>query len=343
MITLIRVLLLSALTCLTLPALAQQESEGQAEFRWLASIPLVSPRNLPGMEAVSIKDPSVVRYGDAWHLFCTVRGTPRTHAVVYLTFKDWNEAHRAEHQLLTLHEGYYCAPQVFYFTPHKKWYMICQASSEAWKPNYQPAYSTNDDIADPAGWSPLQPLIGHKPQTVKNAWLDFWVICDQRKAHLFFTSLDGHMWRADTRLADFPGKWSLPKVALKGDIFEASHTYRVNDSGGKHYFLTMIEAQHGHGWRYFKAYRADALAGPWRAVADTKEHAFASLKNVTHPPAAWTDNVSHGEILRAGYDEQLAIDPAHMQIVFQGVLEVERQGKAYGAIPWRLGLLEATP
>jgi hypothetical protein len=105
----------------------------------------------------------------------------------------------------------------------------------------------------------------------------------------------------------------------------------------------MIEAQHGHGWRYFKAYRAEQLSGPWQAVADTKEHAFASMKNVTHAAARWTDSVSHGEILRAGYDEQMVIDLANMQIVIQGVLEKDRQGKPYGAIPWRLGLLEAQP
>ena len=26
-------------------------------------------------------------------------------------------------------------------------------------------------------------------------WLDFWVICDEQKAHLFYTSLDGRLWR----------------------------------------------------------------------------------------------------------------------------------------------------
>jgi len=196
MTTLLRVTLLFAVSYLPLQALAQEADKATPDFRWSLSPALVAPRNVPGMETVSIKDPSIVRYGDAWHLFCTIRGTPRTHAVVYLTFKDWDEADRAEHHLLTLHEGYYCAPQVFYFTPHKKWYMICQAASEAWEPKYQPAYSTNDDITDPAGWSPLQPLIGSKPESVKKAWLDFWVICDREKAHLFFTSLNGQMWRA---------------------------------------------------------------------------------------------------------------------------------------------------
>jgi len=40
--------------------------------------------------------------------------------------------------------------------------------------------------------------------------------------------------------------------------------------------------------------------------------------------------------------ETRAVDPAHLQFLFQGVLDKDRQGKGYGEIPWRLGLLEPT-
>ena len=50
--------------------------------------------------------------------------------------------------------------------------------------------------------------------------------------------------------------------------------------------------------------------------------------------------VSHGELLRAGSDEKLEVDPANLRFLFQGVLEKDRQGKGYGEIPWKLGLLE---
>jgi len=56
--------------------------------------------------------------------------------------------------------------------------------------------------------------------------------------------------------------------------------------------------------------------------------------------AAWTDLISHGELLRAGYDERLEIDPADLRFVFQGVSDRERSGKGYGQIPWQLGLLK---
>jgi hypothetical protein len=45
-------------------------------------------------------------------------------------------------------------------------------------------------------------------------------------------------------------------------------------------------------------------------------------------------------LVRTGIDERLEVDPAGLRFVFQGVLDEERRGKDYGAIPWRLGLLE---
>ncbi|HEX6984852.1 MAG TPA: non-reducing end alpha-L-arabinofuranosidase family hydrolase, partial [Planctomycetaceae bacterium] len=221
-------------------------------------------------------------------------------------------------------------------TPHKKWYLICQAASESWEPDYQPAFATTDDIADPDSWSKLTPLYGYKPENLKG-WIDFWVICDDAKAHLFYTSNDGRMWRSETPIDEFPKGWTEPELVLEADVFEASHTYKLKDSEK---YLTLIEAESGHGWRYYKAYVADRLDGEWTPLAATKEDAFASMKNVEQTAGRWTDAISHGELLRAGVDERLEVDPADLRFLFQGVKDEDRRGKPYGAIPWKLGLLE---
>ncbi|MBN1421088.1 MAG: glycoside hydrolase [Planctomycetes bacterium] len=306
------------------------------EYRWLASPPRVSPAPTDGGDWHAVKDPSIVRYGDRWHLFSTVRGKKRSHAIEYISFASWDDTSAARRRILPCHEGFFCAPQVFFFTPHKKWYLICQASDPSWDPPYRPAFSTTTDIARAESWSPLKPLVEKKADEVK-AWLDFWVICDDAKAYLFFTSLDGKMWRAETKLADFPAGWSNPVVALRGDVFEASHTYRVK---GEDRYLTLIEAQGGRGWRYYKAYAADRLDGEWTPIAAEKDRAFASMRNVEQPGGRWTDSISHAELIRAGFDEKLEVDPRAPKLLFQGVLDVDRRGKAYGEIPWRLGLLE---
>jgi len=306
------------------------------DFEWVYGPPAVEARAVGQWDWISVKDPSIVRHGDKWHLFCTVRGPERSHAIVYLNFRDFSEANTVERHVLSCHPGYFCAPQVFYFTPQRMWYLICQASDEAWgEPPYRPAFSTTTDIRDPNSWATLQPMFDAKPANVK-AWLDFWVICDDAKAYLFFTSLNGQMWRAETPLAEFPRGWSEPEVALKGDVFEASHTYRLK---GQEMYLTLIEAQNGHGWRYYKAYVADRLDGAWQPLAAERDRAFASMRNVTPQGERWTDAISHGELLRSGYDEKLEADPTNLRLLFQGVLDKDRRGKPYGQIPWQLGLL----
>jgi hypothetical protein len=306
------------------------------QFKWTISSPLIYPAKRPPETVYSVKDPTIVRYQGRWHLFCTIRGQKRSHQIEYLCFEDWKDVSAAKRYVLTLSEGYFCAPQVFYFTAHKKWYLICQVSDESRKPALQPAYSTTNNLADPNSWSKPALLFSKQPDNV-NAWIDFWIICDATRAHLFFTSLDGQMWRSETKLTDFPGGWCQPSVVLRGDIFEASHTYYLKGLGK---FLTVVEAQ-ADGRRYYKAYLAETLDGQWMPLAATKGKPFAGPANVTPTGAHWTDSFSHGELIRDGFDQTLAVDPNKLMFLFQGVSDQDKAGKKYGEIPWWLGILTA--
>ena len=108
--------------------------------------------------------------------------------------------------------------------------------------------------------------------------LDYWIICDDQRAYLFLTSLNGKMWRLWTRLEDFPHGFGDCQLALQAKIFEASHTYRLK---GQQKYLTIIEE---NGRRYYKAYLADRLDGPWQPIADTAEQPFAGWKNIRPAP-----------------------------------------------------------
>jgi hypothetical protein len=311
---------------------------GAGQFEWRASEPLIQAQDRDGDHYLSIKDPSVVRYGGRWHVFCTIRGQRRSHQVEYLSFVDWSQANRAQRETLRISDAYFCAPQVFYFAPQRKWYLIYQAVDKSRTPALQPAFSTTTDIGKPGSWSKPTLLIRDAAKGIKG-WIDFWVVCDQRRAHLFFTTLNGEMWRADTSLAEFPDRWSQPRVVLKDDIYEASHTYSLK---GRNKFLTVVEAQSPReGRRYYKAYLADRLDGEWTPLAARAENAFAAPENVKFPSARWTDSFSHGELIRDGYDQRLVVNPDKLEFLFQGVLDQDRKGKPYGEIPWRLGILKA--
>lgn len=332
------VLSLLLLAVLRLPAADLPAVLSSGEFRWQTSPPLVSPANRPDDPCYSMKDPTVVFFGGRWHLFCTIRSQKRTHQIEYLSFADWKDANAAPRHLLSITNGYFCAPQVFWFTPHQKWYLVYQALDTTRKPALQPAFSTSDDLARPGTWTPPAFFYATNPPGI-TGWIDFWIICDDAKAHLFFTSNNGLMWRAETVLADFPRGWSVPKVVLRDDIFEASHTYRLR---GHEQYLTLVEAENG-GRRYYKAYLADRLDGVWRPLAATRGKPFASVANVSAGGASWAESISHGELLRSGHDEMLEADPARLRFLFQGANDAQMRGKKYGEIPWRLGLLEPMP
>jgi hypothetical protein len=143
------------------------------------------------------------------------------------------------------------------------------------------------------------------------------------------------MWRMWTKLEDFPNGMDHCELALQAKVFEASHTYKLK---GTSQYLTIIEE---NGRRYYKAYVADRLDGKWVPIADTAEKPFAGWTNVRPAPgvAAWTDNVSHGELVRDGVDQTMTVDPNDLRFIFQGMLEKDKTGQSYGQFSWRIGML----
>lgn len=299
-------------------------------FSWLSSPPLVSPIDRPEDPCISVKDPTIVHHGGRWHLFCSIRSQFRTHQIEYLSFTDWGDADNAERHVLTVSDGYFCAPQVFYYGPHKLWYLLYQTHDGE---NLQPAVSTSSDIADPSAWNSPTLLFDSFPESVRQ-WIDFWIICDDDKAHLFFTSLNGRLWRSETSRSNFPKGWSNPRLALHAEIFEASHTYRTRSGG----YLTLVEAEE-QGRRRYTAFESDSLEGVWSPVADDIDSPFAGVTNVTFDGLPWAHNISHGELLRSGSDEFLDVDEDELRFLYQGTTDEDRKDVPYGAIPWRLGLL----
>lgn len=302
---------------------------------WEYTAPLIAPEKRQDNPSRAQKDPTVVFYGGKWHVFMTVK-LPGRSAIEYCSFNKWKQADSSGRTILKVsNSDYYCAPQVFYFTPHKKWYLVYQmgmpGADKMWV-----AYSITTDIADPNSWTHAMPILdGGKDDPRKVGGLDYWIICDNQRAYLFLTSLNGKMWRLWTRLEDFPQGFDHCELALEAKVFEASHTYKLK---GTNKYLTIIEE---NGRRYYKAYFADRLDGVWTPVADTAEQPFAGWKNIRPAPGVepWTDNISHGELIRDGYDQTLTVDPDNLRFIFQGMWDKDKSGKGYGQFQWRIGML----
>jgi hypothetical protein len=302
---------------------------------WEYGPPLIAAEKRDRDPSRAQKDPTVVFHGGKWHVFMTVKLTGRS-AIEYCSFEKWEKADASRRTVLKVSDSdYYCAPQVFYFSPHAKWYLIYQmgvaGANKMWV-----ACSTTENIADPDSWTRAKPILDGGPKDPRRVGgLDYWIICDDQRAYLFFTSLNGKMWRLWTNLDDFPKGFDHCELALEAKIFEASHTYRLK---GLNQYLTIVEED---GRRYYKAYLADRLDGPWTPVADTAEHPFAGWQNIRPAQGVepWTDNISHGELIRDGYDQTLTVDPNNLRFVFQGMLDKDKSGKGYGQFQWRIGML----
>ncbi|MFO0925024.1 MAG: non-reducing end alpha-L-arabinofuranosidase family hydrolase [Pirellulales bacterium] len=320
----------------------------KGSLQWRCSPPWIAADSQAAEPEVALKDPTVVSFQNRWHVFATHRMKSGKVDMQYLQFEKWEEAGQAKRHPIHFQEAYHCAPQVFYFRPHQKWYLIFQAASNWLHPGQTlpehftlaPVFSTTDTIDDPRSWSPMQRMKVEGVGGIERPkWIDFWVICDEAKAHLFYTRDDGTFWRSETSIDNFPQGWNEPVLVLqdtKDELFEASHTYKVR---GTNRYLTLIEAI-GKGKRYYKAWVADSLEGAWQPWLATSKNPFADAQLNVESSSPWTTSVSHGELIRSGIDERLEIDGDRLRFVFQGVDDAGYGRNAYGGIPWKIGILE---
>ena len=183
-----------------------------------------------------------------------------------------------------------------------------------------PQYSTTDDISKPDTWTRPQNFFASNPPGMPRLPIDYWVICDDTHAYLFFTGDNGRLYRSRTKIEDFPNGMSNPETVIeetRETLFEGSMTYKIK---GTDKYLTLVE---GLGpSRYYRAYISDRLDGEWTPIpnADTYEEPFAGINNVTFEDGVepWTSDISHGELIRDGYDETLTIDPENLADAFSG-------------------------
>jgi endo-1,4-beta-xylanase len=312
-------------------------------FEWTSSGALVSPMPDAAHPIVSIKDPSVVRYRDRWLVYATTANTSGNWSMTYFSFSDWSQAASAPQSFLDqnpgIGTGFRAAPELFYFAPQKKWYLVYETGLAS--------YSTTTDPTRPETWSATKNFQETMPQIVADNigngfWIDFWVVCDKANCYLFSSDDNGHLYRSQTTVRDFPNGFSKTVIVVSDpnrfNAFEASNVYRIK---GTNTYLLLIEAIGSDGRRYFRSWTANGLDGDWTPLAGTEANPFARSNNVTFPDGvAWTKDFSHGEMIRAGIDQTLTIDPCHLQYLYQG--EDPSAGGEYSQLPWRLGLLTQT-
>lgn len=284
-------------------------------FKWTGTDPLAQPKN----GAVSMKDFAHAFHNGQHVIYFTTFQSSWGSAM--MTFKDWPDAAAAP-QIKT---SFGVAPTLFYFTPKSVWVLAYQ-----WGP-HKFSYRTSSDPTNANGWSAEKSLYNTALPPNGTGPIDQTVICDSAKCYLYYAGDNGHIYKSSLPIASFPGEFPAAQdsgiVGTAQNLFEAVQVYKLK---GTDKYLMIVEAQGAA--RYFRAWTATSLEGPWTLLTNE----FAIKKNVTFP-SSWTNDISHGDIVRTSPDETFTIDPCNLQMVFQG--RDPSINTDYGRLPYRLGLI----
>ncbi|KNY27824.1 non-reducing end alpha-L-arabinofuranosidase family hydrolase [Pseudobacteroides cellulosolvens] len=292
---------------------------------WTVDEPVIFHRELPPYDYYGAKDPTIVYYGGKYHVFYTGANQSGGWQMLYTSASTIPELKNAKRTYMSkIGESYFCAPEVFYFEPQKLWYLVYQDGT------YGAAYSTTTNIADPSSWKGPQSF-----GISGNMGWDYFVICDDQNAYMYNTPDDGsgRLYMRKTSLSNFPKGWSAPTVAMSG-VFEGAEVYKSLADGK--YYLLIEDMKDG---RYYELWTSSSAGGPWTQVAEK----WAWRGNLTkyNSTTKWTTNVSHGELIRTGYNQKLEInDINHVDFLIQGTLSLSGD---YQKLIWDLGLIRNYP